>query len=53
MTDSYFLIPTVIAHIFNPAAELIIPTKTPVNKVNTEIETQPLAAEMKKRKCSK
>ena len=51
MTDSYFLIPTVIAHIFN--TELIIPTKTPVNKVNTEIETQSLTAEMKKRKCSK
>ena len=34
----YLLNPAVIAHIFNPTAELVIPTGTPTNKANTEIE---------------
>ena len=51
MIDLYFLIPSVNAQIFNPTAELIIPTKTPTNDPNAEIETQPLIVEMKIRKC--
>ena len=37
ITDLYFLIPAVIAQIFNPTAELTIPTGTPINEANTEI----------------
>ena len=31
ITDSYFLIPTVIAQLFNPIAEFAMPTGTPTN----------------------
>ena len=51
--DSYFLIPRVVAQIFNPNAEHVIPIGTPVNKANAEIETQPTRAETKRRRCSK
>ena len=51
--DLYLLIPAVIAQIFNPTAKLTIPIGPPTNEANTEIETQPLTAEMKARKCSK
>ena len=51
MTELYFLIPAVIAQTFNPIAELTIPKGTPTNEVNKEIETQPLTAETKRRKC--
>ena len=37
------------AQIFNPTAELVIPTETPTNEANAEIETQPLTAETKTR----
>ena len=50
--DLYFLIPAVIAHIFNLTAELAMPTGTPTIEANAEIGTQPLTAEMKTRKCS-
>ena len=42
--DLYFLIDAVIAQIFNPDAELVIPTETPINEANAEIETIPLIA---------
>ena len=38
MIDLYFLIPVFIAQIFNPAAELVIPTGTPTNEAKTEIK---------------
>ena len=41
-----------IAQIFNPNAELPIPTAIPTNEVNAEIETHLLTAETKTRKCS-
>ena len=47
MIDLYFLITDVIAQIFNPTAELVIPTGIPINKANAEIETQPQTAEIK------
>ena len=53
MIDLYFLILVVIAQIFNPAAELAIPTETPTNKANVEFETQLLTAEPKVRKMFK
>ena len=50
--DLYFLIPAVIALIFLPTAELVIPTGTQTNKANAEIETQPVTIETKIKKCS-
>ena len=49
--DLQFLIHAVIAQIFSPTAKLAIPTGIPANEANTEIETQPLMAEIKTRKC--
>ena len=37
--DLYFLIPTVIAQMFIPTAELVIPTGTQTNEANAEIKT--------------
>ena len=51
--DLQFLIHAVIAQIFSPTAKLAIPTGIPANEANTEIETQPLMAEIKTRKCLK
>ena len=39
MIDLYFLIPAVNGQIFNPAANVAIPTGTPTNDANTEVET--------------
>ena len=48
--DLYLLIPAVIAQIYNPTAELAIPSATPTKEVNAQIKTQPLTAETKTRK---
>ena len=47
--DLYFLIAAVIARVFISMAELPIPTVTPINEANAEIETQPMTAELKLR----
>ena len=47
--DLYFLIAAVIARVFISMAELAIPTVTPINEANAEIETQPMTAELKLR----
>ena len=39
-----------IAQLFNSTAELAIPTQTPTNQANLEIEIQPLTAEIKTKK---
>ena len=52
LIDLYLLIPTVVAQIFNPTAELIIPTGIPTNKINTEMETHSVIATVKIRKYS-
>ena len=52
ITDLYFIIPEVIAQIFNPTEELLIPIEIPTNEGNAEIETQPLRAETKIRESS-
>ena len=49
--DLYLLIPAVITQIFDPTAKLAIPTETQTNEANAEIETHPLTAETKTRKC--
>ena len=51
--DIYFLISAVIAQTFIHTDELVITKETPNNEANAEIETQPLTAETKTRKCSK
>ena len=36
-----------IAQIFNPTAELVVPSETATYEINAEIETQPVIAEAK------
>ena len=50
--DLYFLIPKVIAQIFNGTAELVMQTETQINEGNEEIETQTVIFEAKISKCS-
>ena len=50
LINLYFLIPAVIAQILIPTAKLVIPTGTPADEENPEIEAQPLTAEMKRKK---
>ena len=50
--DLYFLIPAVIAQIFNPITELVIPIGIPTKEAKAEIETHPVIVEAKIRKCS-
>ena len=48
----YFLIPTVIVQIFDPIAELVIPTGFPIKEAKTEIEIHPVVVEAEIGKCS-
>ena len=50
--DLYFLIPAVIAQIFNSIAELVIPTGIRSNEAKTEIEIHAVIVEGKIRTCS-
>ena len=50
--DLYFLIPAVIAQIFNHIAELVIPIGIPSKEAKSEIEIYPVIAEAKIRKIS-
>ena len=50
--DLYFLIPTVIAQIFNPIEELVIPIGIPTKEAKAEMETHPVIVQAKTRKCS-
>ena len=45
------LIPGVIALIFNPIAELVIPIGIPIKEVKAEIEIHPAIVEAKIGKC--
>ena len=49
--DLYFLIPAIIAQIFNPIAELAIPIGTTSKEAKAEIEIDPVIAEAKIRNC--
>ena len=53
MIDLYILISAISVQIFIPTAELVIPTGTPTNEKNAEIETHPLTAAKNARKCLK
>ena len=46
--DLYFLIPAVIAYIYNPIAELVIPIRILSKEAKAEIELHPVSAEAKK-----
>ena len=50
--DIYFLIPAVIAQIFNPIAEVTIPIGIPTKEVKEEIETHPVTTKAQINKCS-
>ena len=50
--DLQFLIAALIAQIFNPIAELVIPNGIPNKEANAEIEIYPVIVELKTRKCS-
>ena len=45
--DLHFLIPLMIAEIFIPTAEFVIPIGTQTNEANEKIKTQPLTVETK------
>ena len=45
--DPYFLIPAATAEIFNPIAELVIPTGISSKEAKAETEIQPVMAEAK------
>ena len=50
--DSDFLIPAVIAQIFNPIAELVIPIGIPTKEAKLDMETHSVIAEANIRECS-
>ena len=50
--DLYFLTCAVIAQIFYPIPELVIPVGIPSKEVKVKIETHPVIAEAKIRNCS-
>ena len=50
--DLYFLIPAVIAQMFNPVEELVIPIGIPTKEVKAEIEIHQVTAEANIRNCS-
>ena len=45
--DLYLLIPAVIAQIFNPIVELVIPIGIPTKEEKAEMETHPVILEVK------
>ena len=50
--DLYFLFSAVIAQIFNPITELVIPVGIPSKEAKAEIEMHPITTEAKISKCS-
>ena len=50
--DLYFLIPAIIAQIFNHIAGLVISIRIPIKEAISEMEIYPVTVEAKIRKCS-
>ena len=50
--DLYFLILAIIAQVFNPVTELIIPIGISTKEAKAEMETHPVVVKAKIRKCS-
>ena len=44
--------PAVITDIFNPTAELVIPSGIPTKRAKSEMETHPVTVEIKISKCA-
>ena len=51
--DLYLLVPEVIAQIFNPIVELVIPIRKSIKEAKTEVEIHPAIVEAKIRTYSK
>ena len=49
--DLYFFIAAVIAQIFNPIAELIIPIEIPTKEAKADMEIHPVIVDPTIRKC--
>ena len=49
--DQYFLIPTAIAQVFSPIAELIVLIVMPIKEAKAKLEIYPVVVEAKIRKC--
>ena len=52
INDSYFFIPAIIAQIFNPISEIVIPIGRPSKESKEEVKIHPVIAEAKIRKSS-
>ena len=52
IVDLYFLIPVVIAQIFNSSAELVIRIGIPIKEAKAKAEIHPVITEAKIGKCS-
>ena len=50
--DLYFLILAIIAQVFNPVTELVIPIGISTKEAEAEMETHPVVVKAKIRKCS-
>ena len=50
--DLYFLILAIIAQVFNPVTELVIPIGISTKEAEAEMETRPVVVKAKIRKCS-
>ena len=50
--DLYFLVPAIVAQIFNLIAELVIPIGISTKEAKAEMETHPVTVETKIRKYS-
>ena len=50
--DLYSLVPVIIAQIFNPIVELVIPIGIPSKEAKAEIEIHAVTSETKIKKCS-
>ena len=50
--ELFFLIPAVIRQIFNPTAELIMPTVIPTKEAKAEMEAHPVTVKTKISYCS-
>ena len=49
--DLYFFIAAVIAQIFNPIAELVIPIEIPTKEAKADMEIHPVIVDPTIRKC--
>ena len=51
LIELYFLIIAIIAQVFNPTAEIAIPTGIPIKEAKAEMETHPVTVKAKISRC--